>query len=103
MADTFVDLIGHGVKAGSVGVGDRAIVMVPLNTRPSVAVHPGAGGTLAVDYSLSPISAVRGDTANWVAWTHGASATKRLEMLAGPVTAIRFTPAVATGVWEVLA
>jgi len=55
---------------------------------------PGSGGTLLVEYRVSP-------TGDWVAWPAGTVSSATVYQLNGPVEALRFTAAVANGVVEV--
>lgn len=60
----------------------------------TIKVTPGSGGTLLVEYRISPT----GDFTAWPAGTVSVTTTMKLD---GPVEAIRFTAAVANGTCEV--
>lgn len=65
---------------------------LPIPT--SIAVNPGAGGTLLVEYQLV-------DGGLWSNWPAGAAATRTIYVLTGPVYALRFTAAVNDGTVEI--
>jgi hypothetical protein len=58
-----------------------------------LTVHavPGVGGTILVEYRITP-------TGSFVAWPAGTVAASTISKLNGPVEALRFTAAVADGV-----
>lgn len=60
----------------------------------TLCVKPGAGGTLLVEYRISP----GGD---FVAWPAGTVSAATVQVLTGPVEALRFTAGVADGTIEV--
>ena len=60
----------------------------------TVAVIPGSGGTLLVEYQLVPDGL-------WYPWSAGAAATKTVYALVSPVNALRFTATTADGIVEV--
>lgn len=62
----------------------------PLTLR----AKPGSGGTLLVEYRISP----NGD---FVAWPAGTVSAATVHVLTGPVEALRFTAGVADGTIEV--
>lgn len=80
--------VGTPVIAGS-GV-DSMPIPYPLTLRAA----PGSGGTLLVEYRVSP-------TGGWVAWPAGTVSSATVYQLNGPVEALRFTAATANGTVEV--
>lgn len=83
--------------------GTPDVVVLPSRlARPAVAVHPGGGGTLLVEFTLSSVTAVQADVARWLPWPYGAVAAPTSDVILGPVSALRCTAAAAAGNWEVL-
>lgn len=60
----------------------------------TIKATPGAGGTLLVEYRITPTGA-------FSAWPSGTVAAATVMKLNGPVEGLRFTAAVADGVCEV--
>lgn len=97
--------------SGSVAAGQTSPPVVIPHPFPAqgvtAAVHPGAGGTMKVQWSCSPRATVEADArtgasnAKWVDWTPGAVSAAQAETF-GPVTALRFVAATQTGAYEVL-
>jgi len=90
------------LAAGATG----APVMIGRDILPAtVSVYPSAGATGRIEYTLAPPADVQAGAATvvWLPWNHGDAGTNAVDVLTGPVTAIR---GVATGGaidWEVLA
>ena len=96
-------ITGHQSYRSSVPSTETDTIALGVSSlRPTVAVHPGAGGTMTIQYTASPLPSILAGTASWVNWAHNASSAPRLEFLQGPVTGIRCTAAVSEGVWEVV-
>jgi hypothetical protein len=60
----------------------------------TVFANPGSGGTLLVEYRISPAG-------SWIAWPDGTVAVDTVYLLNGPVEALRFTALLADGTVEV--
>lgn len=69
----------------------KIVPLTGFNAPISVAAYPGSGCTMSVEISLTENAA--GDPANakWIAWSKGTVSEDSLEVLLGPVTALRFT------------
>ena len=65
-----------------------------MNIPMTVAVIPGEGGTLAVEYQVVA-------DGSWTAWPDGTVSAKTISVLNGPVYALRFTAATANGTVEI--
>ncbi len=61
----------------------------------TVRAKPGGGGTLLVEYQVVP-------SGDWTAWPAGTVAAATVAILAGPLYALRFTAAAATGTIELI-
>ncbi len=59
----------------------------------TIFANPGAGGTLLVEYRISP-------DGTWIAWPAGTVTEDTVYLLNGPVEGLRFTALVADGVVE---
>lgn len=74
--------------------------ILPVRSLPvGVAVIPGAGGTMLVEYTLSPRDGV--GTVTWFPWPKGNVGAASDDALTTPVTAVRISAAGAAGVAEV--
>lgn len=60
----------------------------------TIHAQPGSGGTLLVEYRISP-------TGDFIAWPDGTVAVDTVYLLNGPVEALRFTALVADGTAEI--
>ncbi len=60
----------------------------------TIAAVPGIGGTLLVEYQVA-------DGGAWTAWPSGTVSSKTIDVLDGPVFALRFTAAVANATVEI--
>jgi hypothetical protein len=90
------------VLAGA--VSDWIVIPHPFpESGVTVRVAPGAGGTAFVETTVSPLSAVEAGTAEASAWPHGDVDSATVDVIEGPVRAVRFTATTADAVWEVLA
>lgn len=56
----------------------------------TIRAKPGGGGTLLVEYQVEPND-------DWTAWPDGTVAVATVAVMAGPMYALRFTAAAATG------
>lgn len=92
----------HQETVGSGATSDPVIIHGDAE-RVSVAVFPGGGGSMTIQFTCSPPAAVEAGTANWVAWSKGAVTSADADTLAGPVTAVRASAATAAGVFEIAA
>ena len=71
---------------------DGTAVVIPMrqcNYPATVQVVPAGGDTVTVEYSL--------DGTNYVAWTNGAATATSIDVLDGPVQALRFTRSAGSG------
>lgn len=66
----------------------------------SVGVAPGGGGTMRVEFTLSPLADI--SAAVWVPWANGDVATNKADTLDGPVTAVRGIATTANGTFLVI-
>jgi hypothetical protein len=97
------NIVGHRSYGAAVPSGETDTIALTFSSiRPTVAVYPGAGGTLTVQYSVSPLASVQGGTALWTNWPHNAASSPRLDFVQGPVTGIRCSALVSEGMWEIL-
>lgn len=55
----------------------------------SIAIHPNESGTGKVQYSLSPYEKLEDGSANWFDWTHNDTTESAVDIINGPVTAVR--------------
>lgn len=60
----------------------------------SVAVVPGAGGTMRVEVQIAPDGA-------WIAWSHGDVSSPKNEKETAPCHAVRFVATTANGHGEI--
>ena len=60
----------------------------------TIHAQPGIGGTLLVEYRISP-------TGDFIAWPDGTVAVDTVYLLNGPVEALRLTALVADGTVEI--
>ena len=60
----------------------------------TIAVIPGVGGTILVEYQLVK-------DGSWTSWPDGAVGAKTVSVLGGPVYALRFTAAVDSATVEI--
>lgn len=60
----------------------------------TIHAQPGSGGTLLVEYRISP-------TGDFIAWPDGTVAVDTVYLLNGPVEALRLTALVADGTVEI--
>lgn len=90
----------HRETVGSGATSDPVIIHGDAE-RVSVAAFPGGGGTVTIQFTLSPPALVEAGTASWVAWSKGAVSSADADTLAGPVTAVRASAATAAGVFEI--
>ena len=60
----------------------------------TIRAAPGVGGTMLVEYRISP-------TGDFVAWPAGTVSSATIYNLNGPVEALRFVAAVSNGVAEI--
>ncbi len=88
-----------------VGIGQTAVFYVPsglltnsIVSPLTVAVSPGAGGTVTVEYQVAQGGAWRAVAEGNLAGTLSAAAS---DVLLGPVFALRFTAATAAATVEV--
>ncbi len=75
-------------------VGSPVVYVIPNRRSLTIRAAPGVGGTMLVEYRISP-------TGDFVAWPAGTVSSATIYNLNGPVEALRFTTAVANGVVEV--
>ena len=71
-----------------------AVASDSLHTPLTLRAVPGSGGTLLVEYRIAGGGA-------FVAWPAGTVSSATLYTLTGPVNALRFTAATATGTVEI--
>ncbi len=67
---------------------------MPIPFPLTIRAAPGSGGTMLVEYRISP-------TGDFVAWPAGTVSAATICNLNGPVEALKFTAAVADGVVEI--
>lgn len=71
----------------------------------TITARPGVGGTMRVDISTSPnvIQNIPGlPAAAWTTWAKGTVSAIDVDMLNGPVSALRFVATTADGTVEVV-
>lgn len=99
----YVTVVAVKHATGSVVVGTPVLVDAMAWPYPlTVSAVPGSGGTLAVEYSLTP-GAAAGGTANWIAWPAGTVSAQTVDTLVSAVSALRFTAATSTATYELAA
>lgn len=92
-------LLPHTSRKFTVTAGSTETVAggAPTSVLPApitVAVIPGALGTMGVEYKISAAG-------EWVAWPAGTVSTHTIYVLTAPVYGLRFTATTADGVVEV--
>lgn len=80
----------------------RLVDMQPFGFPATVTACPGAGGSLAVEYSTTPRAAGDPASAKWINWPGGTVTANTADTLESPVTAIRVTATTAAGSVEVI-
>lgn len=75
----------------------------PLPVPLTVAITPSNGGTAKIQYTLSSAAAVMAGTATWRDWPLGTVSAFAVDLLLGPVTAIRGNATTVDAVMEVAA
>ncbi|MEO1752019.1 hypothetical protein [Thiofaba sp. EF100] len=68
----------------------------------SIAAIPGQGGSLLVEYTLSPRQLIEQDQALWHAWPAGSVTEPTVDALLTPVVAVRGTAQGADGFIEIV-
>lgn len=87
----------HRIEAG------QTLAPVYLASCPaSIAASPGQGGSLLVEYTLSPRQLIENDQALWHAWPAGSVTEPTVDALLTPVIAIRATAQGADGFIEIV-
>lgn len=88
----------------AVAVGAPLVLPVlGMPTPITVRAIPGAGGTLAVEYSCTDTAVSSPGTASWTAWPAGSVSAATSDSIVSPVVAIRVTATTAAGSVEVVA
>ena len=82
------------VTVGTPVTADAGVSGHPLPYPITLRAKPGSGGTLLVEYRISP-------TGDFVAWPAGTVSAPTVDTLTAPVEALRFTATTANGVVEV--
>lgn len=94
------------VKFQTAAVPTTAPVYLDTQSFPfplTIVAKPGGGGTLKVEYSLTPNAAGLTTSATWFTWPSGDVAVNTNDYLKSPVSALRFTATTAAGAYEVAA
>ncbi|MFZ5536737.1 MAG: hypothetical protein ACOZAP_04570 [Pseudomonadota bacterium] len=68
----------------------------------SVAVAPGAGGSVLVEFTLSPRALIETGEALWHAWPAGAVTEASVDVLSAPAVAVRAQATGADGFIEIV-
>lgn len=92
----------YPIPTGAPTVIQMGSVPIPA----SIAAIVGAGGSLFIEYTLTPIASLPAfpTGANWTPWdlgTAGTVSTNTFSTLASPVVALRVTATTAAGVVEI--
>jgi len=71
----------------------------------TVAVHPAAGATGRIEYTLAPRADVEAGlaTVKWLTWPVGDTTIPAADIIEGPATAVRCVATGGSVDWEVLA
>ena len=71
----------------------------------TVAVHPAAGATGRIEYTLAPRADVEAGlaTVKWLTWPVGDTTIPAADVIEGPATAVRCVATGGSVDWEVLA
>lgn len=78
--------------------------MMNVPTPATIAAVVGAGGTVLIEYTLTPTASTGWPgTAVWIPWTPGAVSVNTVNTLVSPVVAIRITSTVSDGIVEICA
>jgi len=59
-------------------------------------------GTMTVQYTTSPFSAIAAGTATWITWTAGTVSSATGDVPWGPIMAVRASAATSNGTFEVV-
>ncbi|MEW5972335.1 MAG: hypothetical protein AB1713_01090 [Pseudomonadota bacterium] len=87
----------HPIPAG------QTMPPVYLSRHPvSVAAAPGAGGSVLVEYTLSPRALIEAGEALWLAWPAGAVTAASTDVLFAPAVAVRAKATGADGFIEIV-
>lgn len=84
----------------TVVVGTPLTIMIS-GINATVNAIPGGGGTLLIQYTVSPQSAIDGGTAHWYNWPSGTVSAATQDTLIGAVKALKCTATTANGTVEV--
>lgn len=85
----------------TVDTGASKIIELPTVQLATVAVHPGEGGSVSVEFTISTRDRVRDGTARWIEWGKKTVSTPQADVFDGPVTAVRITAIGAPAIVEV--
>ena len=94
------------VKFKSIAVPLTGAVTLDTQSYPypiSVSAIVGSGGTLKVEYSLTPNAAEIPGSANWFTWPGGTVSANTNDYIKSPVAGLRFTADTTAGVVEIAA
>lgn len=72
-------------------VGPSDAVPIPYGARTASVQISGMSGNVTVEYTLSSEADVKADTANWHAWSIGATSKNSGQSFDSPVTFVRTT------------
>lgn len=82
------------VAAGTPVTANSGVSGHPIPYPITLRAKPGSGGTLLIEYRISP-------TGDFVAWPAGTVSAAIVDTLNGPVDALRFTATTANGTVEI--
>jgi hypothetical protein len=89
---------------GALAAGGSDVIRVNAGSeRITVAVFPGAGATVSVQISISPLSVIETGSPNYVDWDAGDVTADTIRVIDGPVNAVKITSTAGTADYEMLA
>ncbi len=102
-AQPYHEISNGGRESISVASGATSSPVYIRDTadRCTLAVKPGAGGSMTAQITISPRSAVEAGTANWMNWKAGSLAAAGWETIGSSVTAVRASAVAQPGTFEI--